>query len=40
MKKIYQEPDVEFLRLVPMDKLMGNDDSADGDMGLKSSIFG
>lgn len=34
MKKIYQEPDVEFISLVPQDAI--TNDTADGEMGLES----
>ena len=37
MKKVYQEPNVEFVSLVPQDAI--TNDVADGEMGLDSSIF-
>ena len=37
MKKFYQEPDVELIRLVPQDKI--TNDAAEGDMGSMSSWF-
>ena len=38
MKKTYLEPNVEFISLVPQEAIT-NDDYADGDMTLESSIF-
>ena len=38
MKKIYQEPDVELIRLVPQDKITV-EDGYDGDMGLSDNIW-
>lgn len=37
MKKIYQEPDVELIRLVPQDRITG--DSLDGDQGTESNTY-
>lgn len=34
MKKTYQEPDVEFISLVPQDAI--TNDTADGDVSLES----
>ena len=40
MKKIYQEPDVEFISLVPQDEI--TNDWVDGEIGLESAgdLFG
>ena len=41
MKKIYQEPDVEFISLIPQDQITAGDDFLEGDMGSESNtIFG
>ncbi len=44
MKKTYQEPNVEFISLVPQNKIMNDDNSdyVDGDIGVESAggLFG
>lgn len=42
MKKFYQEPDVEFIRLVPQDKITSSPDYVDGTTDVESAgdLFG
>ena len=39
MKKDYQKPEVEMISLVTTEKVTGDDDYVDGEMGLESSIW-
>ena len=36
MKKVYQEPDVNLISLIPQDQITSSD-WADGDMGVESA---
>ena len=40
MKKLYEKPDVEYVELIAKEPINLNNEEVDGDMSLKSSIFG